>query len=55
MHSLAMTQYILQAALKEVLIGIEHELGLYVAGGRGITSRRAPTEVTKFGNAMLLL
>jgi len=32
-------------ALKEGLRGLEHELGLYVAGGKGATSRRTPAEI----------
>src|SRR5919199_4921405 len=32
-------------ALKQGLKGIEHELGLYVAGGKGATSRRTPGEI----------
>ena len=33
-------------ALKMAVRGMEHELGLYVAGGKGATSRRTPAEVT---------
>jgi hypothetical protein len=32
-------------ALKEGLRGLEYELGLFVAGGKGRTSRRTPTEI----------
>src|SRR5215208_1219385 len=32
-------------ALKEGLKGMEHDLGLYVAGGKGATSRRTPSEI----------
>ena len=35
-------------ALKEGLRGLEHELGLYVAGGKGATSRRTPSEIEAF-------
>jgi uncharacterized protein len=33
-------------ALKEGVKGMQHELGLYVAGGKGATSRRTPSEIT---------
>jgi uncharacterized protein len=32
-------------ALKQGVKGMEHELGLYVAGGKGATSRRTPSEI----------
>src|SRR3954452_18887657 len=32
-------------ALKQAVRGMEHELGLYVAGGKGATSRRTPGEI----------
>jgi len=32
-------------ALKEGIKGLEHELGLYVAGGKGSMSRRTPQEI----------
>jgi uncharacterized protein len=32
-------------ALKQGLKGMEHDLGLYVAGGKGATSRRTPGEI----------
>jgi hypothetical protein len=35
-------------ALKEGVRGLEDELGLYVAGGKGKTSRRTPSEITAF-------
>ncbi len=37
------------AALKEGIKGLEHELGLYVAGGKGSTSRRTPQEIEAYG------
>jgi hypothetical protein len=37
------------AALKEGIKGLEHELGLYVAGGKGATSRRTPQEIEAHG------
>src|SRR3954467_3967180 len=33
-------------ALKEAVRPLQHELGLYVAGGKGATSRRTPGEIT---------
>ena len=32
-------------ALKEGLRGIEHELGVYSQGGKGVTSRKTPAEI----------
>ena len=32
-------------ALKEGLLGIEHELGVYSQGGKDATSRKAPVEI----------
>src|SRR4051812_34506657 len=32
-------------ALKQAVKGMEHELGLYVAGGKGATSRQTPSEI----------
>src|SRR3954451_18852140 len=32
-------------ALKQAVKGMEHELGLYVAGGKGATSRKTPSEI----------
>lgn len=34
-------------ALKEGLRGLEHETGIYIAGGKGKTSRKAPLEIAK--------
>ena len=39
-------------ALKEGLKGLEPDLGLFVAGGKGSTSRRTPTEIEAFGDAI---
>jgi hypothetical protein len=36
-------------ALKEALRGLEDELGIYVCGGKGKTSRRTPDEIRMFG------
>ena len=39
-------------ALKEGLKGLERETGLFVAGGKGRTSRRTPVEIENFGSAI---
>ena len=39
-------------ALKEGLKGLEPDLGLFVAGGKGSTSRRTPAEIEAFGDAI---
>jgi len=39
-------------ALKEGLKGLEKEIGLFVAGGKGRTSRRTPAEIENFGSAI---
>ena len=39
-------------ALKEGLSGLEEDLGLFVAGGKGRTSRRTPAEIEAFGSAI---
>lgn len=39
-------------ALKEGLRGLEEDLGLFVAGGKGRTSRRTPAEIESFGEAI---
>lgn len=36
-------------ALKEGLRGLERDLGLFVAGGKGKTSRKTPSEIESFG------
>ncbi len=41
-------------ALKEGLKGLEKELGLFVAGGKGKTSRRTPSEIEGWGNSISL-
>jgi hypothetical protein len=35
-------------AVKEGISGLEHDLGLFVAGGKGARSRRTPMEITEF-------
>lgn len=39
-------------ALKDGLHGLERELGLFVAGGKGRTSRKTPAEIEDFGPAI---
>ncbi|MFC1971346.1 DUF763 domain-containing protein [Chloroflexota bacterium] len=42
------------SALKEGLRGMERDLGLFVAGGKGRTSRKTPAEVTRWGELISL-
>jgi hypothetical protein len=37
------------AALKEGIRGLEKDLGLFIAGGKGATSRRTPQEIAEWG------
>jgi len=41
-------------ALKEGMKGLETELGLFIAGGKGRTSRRTPSEIENWGNSISL-
>jgi len=41
-------------ALKEAIKGLETDLGLFVAGGKGKTSRRTPSEIEGWGNSISL-
>ncbi len=41
-------------ALKEGLKGTERDLGLFVAGGKGKTSRQTPTEIERWGEIISL-
>jgi len=41
-------------ALKEGIKGIERDLGLYVAGGKGRTSRKTPSEIEIWGEKIAL-
>jgi hypothetical protein len=50
-HSSGMTTT-LCAALKEAITGMERELGLFIAGGKGRTSRRTPLEIYRFEPAL---
>ena len=44
-HSSGLTTTVC-GALKEGLRGLDRELGLFVAGGKGATSRKTPAEIT---------
>lgn len=39
-------------ALKEGLKGLENDLGLFVAGGKGKTSRKTPAEIESYGHLL---
>jgi len=39
-------------ALKEGMRGLERELGLFIAGGKGRTSRKTPAEIESFGHLL---
>jgi len=39
-------------AIKEGMRGLERELGLFVAGGKGRTSRKTPTEIGNTGHLL---
>jgi len=41
-------------ALKEAIKGLETDLDLFVAGGKGKTSRRTPSEIEDWGNSISL-
>ena len=41
-------------ALKEAVRGMERDLGLFVAGGKGKTSRRTPAEIAEWGERISL-
>jgi hypothetical protein len=45
---------ILTAALKEAIRGREKELGVFICGGKGKTSRKTPDEITNWGNKLAL-
>lgn len=40
------------AALKEGIRGLEEDLGLFIAGGKGATSRKAPQEIAGWGSEL---
>lgn len=45
---------ILTAALKEAIRGRQKELGVFICGGKGKTSRKTPDEITEWGNILSL-
>ncbi len=45
---------ILTAALKEAIRGQERDLGIFIAGGKGKTSRRTPDEIKTWGERLNL-
>ena len=45
---------ILTAALKEAIRGQEKDLGIFIAGGKGKTSRKTPDEITNWGEKLNL-
>ena len=45
---------ILTAALKEAIRNEEKDLGLFICGGKGKTSRKTPDEITGWGNTLSL-
>lgn len=45
---------ILTAALKEAIRGREQELGVFIAGGKGATSKKTPDEIAQWGNKLSL-
>ncbi len=50
-HSSGVTTVVC-GALKEGMKGTENELGLFIAGGKGKTSRKTPREIEDFGEAI---
>ncbi len=52
-HSSGVTTTIC-GALKEALKGIERDLGIFIAGGKGRTSRRTPSEIEMWGEKIVL-
>lgn len=45
---------ILTAALKEAIRGREKELGVFIAGGKGATSRKTPDQIQEWGRVLSL-
>lgn len=45
---------ILTAALKEAIRGQERDLGVFICGGKGATSRKTPDEITNWGERLNL-
>ncbi|MFC1919526.1 DUF763 domain-containing protein [Chloroflexota bacterium] len=50
-HSSGVTTVVC-GALKEGVKGLEHELGLFIAGGKGRASRRTPAQIEEAGPAL---
>lgn len=50
-HSSGLTTTV-TGALKEGLRGLEGELGVFMAGGKGSASRKTPDQITEFGNLL---
>lgn len=46
---------ILTAALKEAILGQERNLGIFICGGKGKTSRKTPDEITSWGERLALV
>jgi hypothetical protein len=45
---------LLTAALKEAIRGEERDLGVFICGGKGKTSRKTPDEILQWGNRLAL-
>jgi len=45
---------LLTAALKEAIRGEERDLGIFICGGKGKTSRKTPDEILQWGNRLAL-
>ena len=45
---------ILTAALKEAIRGYERDLGIFICGGKGRTSRKTPEEITRWADVLSL-
>ncbi len=43
---------VLTGALKEAIKGQEKDLGIFIAGGKGATSRKTPDQITSWGNTL---
>lgn len=43
---------VLTGALKEAIRGQEKDLGIFITGGKGATSRKTPDQITSWGNAL---
>ncbi|MEW6620984.1 MAG: DUF763 domain-containing protein [bacterium] len=52
-HSSGLTTTVC-GALKEGIKGLEHELGLFIAGGKGAASRKTPTEIESKGTELII-